>query len=131
MLERVCQFIGVTYSPTMLNYSNHSTYAPPDRSAIAPWRTELTPREIALVEIKTQSFLSRRGYNLSGHPLRQPGIAEMLHLVWTDKLYKWQFACRRYGVVNFVLEKLTRRLHRPSHLLFVKRIGEIDKHYLK
>jgi hypothetical protein len=131
MLEQVCKFIGVPYQPEMLNYSEHSTYAPPDPSVVAQWRAELSPREIALVELKAKPFIESRGYDFSGHPLHTPGFGEVLYLFYTNKLYKWRFAYRRYGIFNVVMEKLTRRLHKSANFIFVHRMNEIDKRYLK
>jgi hypothetical protein len=130
-LERVCSFIGVPFSPAMLNYSANSTYAPPDPSAIEQWKTKLGPREIALIEIKAKSLLLERSYKLSEYPLDPPALGEKFYLFWTNKIYKWQFASRRYGMLNFLLEKLTRRLFKPLHRVLMRRMTEIDKQYLK
>jgi hypothetical protein len=130
-LKRVCQFIGVPFSPSMLNYSASTTYAPPDSSAIQPWKTKLTPREIALIELKAKPLLLSRDYALSGNPLDPPGLAERLSLFWSNKTYKWKFGFGRYGAVNFLMEKVTRRLSKPWHSVFVQRMNEIDKRHLK
>lgn len=130
-LERVCNFIGVPYSPTMLDYSAHSTYAPPDPSAVEQWKSKLTSREVALVELKANGLLLQRNYQLSGYPLRPPSLGEKITLFWTNKVYKWRFACRRYGITNFLLEKIARRLAKPLHRRLAQQRNEIDKQYLK
>jgi hypothetical protein len=130
-LERVCKFIGVPFSPAMLNYNAQSTYAPPDPSAIERWKTKLSSREVALVEIKAKSLLLQRNYELSGYGLDSPSLGEKFSLIWTNKIYKWKFRCRRYGIVTFLLEAITRRLLKPLHHVFAQRINEIDKQYLK
>jgi len=130
-LERVCRFIGVSFSSAMLNYSEKSTYAPPDPSAIEQWKTKLGPREIALVEIKSKSLLLRRNYELSGYSLEPPGLPERLALFLANKAYKWRFGVHRYGTVNFIMEKVTRRLLKPFYPIFRQRINEIDEQYLK
>ena len=43
------------------------------------------------------------------YPLDPPGLVERTRLWWTNKTYKWKFEMRRYGYVNFGLEKITRR----------------------
>ena len=129
-LERVCKFVGVPFSPAMLSYSTKTTYAPPDPSAVEQWRTKLTPRDVALVEMKVGSLLSQRNYKMSGYPIDPIGSIEKMSLLWTNKIYKWRFACRRYGLANFALEKVT-RLSKPLHAIMVRRISEIDKLYLK
>jgi hypothetical protein len=52
-------------------------------------------------------------------------------LLWNDKKYKWAFGRRRYGFVNFVMEKLTRRFAKPLHPIFLRRIHEIADRYDK
>jgi hypothetical protein len=128
-LQRVCEFIGVRFSPAMLKYSEHST--PPDPSAVQRWRKKLSPRDAALVEIRTGTLLLRRNYKPSGYPLDPPGFGERMSLFWTNKASKWQFGLRRYGVINFGMEKITRRLCKPIHRVFVDRINEIKKQHLK
>lgn len=130
-LDRVCQFIGVPFSPEMLNYPAYSTYEAPHPSAIQQWKTKLRPREVALVEIKVKSLLLRRNYQLSGYPLDHLGLLERIYLFLANKTYTWRFACRRYGIFNFAMEKITRRLMRPLHPLFVRKMNEITKQYLK
>jgi hypothetical protein len=130
-LQRVCSFLDISFSPTMLNYSTNSTYAPPDPMAIEQWRRKLDPRAIALVEVKTRALLLDRGYKLSGYPLKPPGPLEKFKLAWNNKVYKWKFAYHRYGPVTFVMEKLTRKLAKPLHPMFVRRMREIERLHLK
>ncbi len=130
-LQRVCSFLNVSFSPAMLNYSASSTYAPPDPMAIEQWRRELDPRAIALVEVKTRALLLDRGYKLSGYPLRPPGHLEKSTLAWNNKLYKWKFAYRRYGLVTFVMEKLTRKVAKSLHPMFVNRMTKVERRHLK
>jgi hypothetical protein len=130
-LQRVCSFLGISFSPRMLGYSTSSTYAPPDPAAIERWRRKLDPRSIALVELKTCALLLERGYKLSGYPLNPPGLFERAKLACGNKIYKWKFAWRRYGYFNFVMEKLTRKLLKSFHPAFGRRMKKIDKLHLK
>jgi hypothetical protein len=130
-LEDICRFLGIAFSPAMLEYPNHSTYGTPDASAVQPWRSKLSPREVALVEIKTQKLLLSRNYPLSGNPLKPPSLAERLSLFLTNKIFRWRFACQRYGLFNFVMEAITRRVNRSLHAIFVRRIDVIATKHLK
>lgn len=130
-LKIVCCFIGIPYSPDMLDYHTQSTYEAPDPSAIEQWRTKLTAREVALVEIRTKRFLVDRRYELSGYPLCPPGSLEKARLIWKNKTYKWKFGCRRYGYVNYLMEKVTRKVARPFHSIFVQQMNEITIKHLK
>lgn len=130
-LQRVCSFLDIPFSKSMLNYSNNSNYGPPNPGAIEQWRRNRDRRAIALVEVKVRDLLLDRGYELSGYPLDPPGPLERLRLAWENKAYKWEFGCRRYGPVNFFVEKLTRRLAKPFHPFFFNRMADIDQLHLK
>jgi Sulfotransferase family len=130
-LEKVCRFLGVPFSADMLNYPAHSTYERPNPSAVQPWKLNLAPREIALAEIKTRPLLLSRGYGLSGHPLDPPLAPERARLFLQNKIYRWNFSCRRYGVFNCVMEKITREFALSHHYVFAQRMNEITNRYLQ
>jgi hypothetical protein len=130
-LEKVCTFLGVAFSSDMLNYPARSTYERPNPSAVQPWRRGLAAREIALAEIKSGPLLRSRGYALSGHPLDPPGAWERSRLHVQNKIYKWSFSCRRYGVFNCVMEKITREFALSHHYVFAQRMNEITNRYLR
>jgi hypothetical protein len=130
-LKEVCRFIGVPFSTDMLNYPAHSTYERPDPSAVQLWKKNLSAREIALAEIKTKPLLLSRGYCLSGHPLDPPGALERNRLFLQNKIYKWNFSRRRYGLFNCLMEKITREFARSHHYVFAQRINEIANRYLQ
>jgi hypothetical protein len=130
-LTNICTFIGVPFSRKMLSYPNHSTYESPDSSAVQQWKRRLNARDVALVEIKTKPLLLARNYELSGHPLYPPKFLESLFLICTNKIYKWHFACRRYGYFTFLMEKITRKFIRSRHHIFAQRINEISDRYAK
>jgi hypothetical protein len=130
-LSRVCDFLGVSYSPEMLRYPAHSTYEPPDPSNIQKWKGTLGPREVALVEIKAGHLLSARNYEPSGHPLNAPRLLERMLLAFQNKLYKWRFLIGRCGFYDAIMQKLTRRLLPAWHAAVVNRTNEKAKQYLK
>ena len=45
-LTRVCEFLGVTYDPAMLDYSKHTTYGPPSPKLAGQWR-KLSPEVVS------------------------------------------------------------------------------------
>jgi hypothetical protein len=130
-LKRACSFIGVVYSSDMLSYPNRSTYEAPDPSAIQQWKRKASARDIALVEIRTKDSLAKRGYRLSGHALVPPGWLERSRLICNNRIYRWRFDCYRFGFINFLGEKLTRRLAKSLHPVFITRMSEISKTHLK
>lgn len=129
-LEEVCRFLGLPFSPNMLNYHAHSTYDAPDPSTVQQWKKKSRPRETALMELKVKPLLLARKYELSGHPLDPPGPLERLRLSLDNKVYKWKYGCRHYGAFNFLMEKITRWVPQ-FHDVFQNRINEITTSHLK
>ena len=78
VLAAICRFIGVDYSPEMLNYRvDAPQYPPPDPALVTQWRTKLPARDLGLVEFRTAGLMQTRGYAPSGHPL--PAIGPVRH----------------------------------------------------
>jgi hypothetical protein len=129
-LERLCQFLKVSYSADMLDYPKHSTYGKPDPSAAEKWKKSPS-REVALVEFRAKSLLLERHYELSGYPLVPPGFGERIRLWWTNKINKLKFRWQRYGAMNFTLDMITRKFARRVQPIIRQRMNEIDKQHLR
>lgn len=70
-LKRISEWIGVEYSPAMLEYMNTDYgrgYKYPDPAWSGMWRNGLSSREVQLLESRIGDMLVERGYALSGHP---------------------------------------------------------------
>jgi hypothetical protein len=130
-LERVCDFLGVRYAESMLCYADFSTYDAPDPSLVGAWRSKLSKREIALVEMKVGPLLKSRGYEPSAFALERLGWIERFLLYWQNQFYKWNFVRRRYGLFNMAMEILTRRIFRARPKTLVNRMNEITRLHLK
>lgn len=100
-LHRVCGFLGLSYTPAMLDYSRNSTYAPPDPRIAEGWRRKAHAREIALLEGKLGPLLETRGYRPAGAP-RLPGPTERQQLRVENALRRWHFNIRRFGLPLFL-----------------------------
>lgn len=109
-LQKICEFIGTTFTPDMLNYPDHSSYAAPDLSLVGQWQHKLSPREVALVEHRAGSLLELRHYQASG--------VESLDLSWLDlsclRLDNWLkrvlFRYQQLGPKLFVEDYASRQL---------------------
>lgn len=79
-LERVCEFLGLEYSASMLSYSHksdeygafykdiHKRLADrPDPNRINAWRDQMDRRAIGVVEAETAGLLEDRGYEALGY----------------------------------------------------------------
>ena len=130
-LHRVTDFLGLTYSPTMLTYHEASTYKPPDPQLVEQWRRKSSPKEIALVEGKAGALMEARGYIPQGRGT-VPGLLQQRLLWLRNKSYTFSFAVRRYGLLLVLGEKITRKLGlREAHRRLRMQINEKAIAYLK
>lgn len=131
-LEAICGFVGVPYSPQMLEYADQSSYRPPDQSLIAQWRRKLSARELQLVESRIAKMLVERGYELSGQPPLRVTALMRCRLRVQDYLYRKWFRLRRYGLPLLVCFFLARKLGRRSwQERLQRRIDQINEQHLK
>lgn len=110
VLGALCAFLGVRYDEAMLNYPTHTTYGPPDPGLIDQWRTELAPRDIALVEGKLGDALQSCGYAPSGLTPTTPSALQRALLGASNRIGRWRFSARRNGLALTALDLAARRL---------------------
>jgi hypothetical protein len=130
-LRRVCDFLGVAWSPRMLDYHENSTYSPPDPSLVEQWRRKCTREDLAIMEGRAEALMLSRGYALSG-PVRVPGVTERAALWFGQKSGGWRHGITRYGFPMLLGEKVTRRLGLSSlHKRLRNRMNVIDQALVK
>lgn len=115
-LTRVCDFLGVPFSETMLAYHRDTTYGPPDPALSEQWRRKASVREVALIEGKCGDLLAARGYAPGPAPHR-PGAAERTLLALRNNVGRRRASLRRFGLPLLLGAKLSgwagaRGLHR-------------------
>lgn len=131
-LGRLCEFMGLSYDPAMLDYARHSTYDLPDPKLIGQWQRKLTKEEIRLAEARIGPMLVERGYALSGLPELQVSDAAALRLRRRDRWQRLQFRRRRYGNWLLATEFVSRRLGlRGLHRRAMQRWNAVDSKYVK
>ncbi|MAC81909.1 MAG: hypothetical protein CML66_28085 [Rhodobacteraceae bacterium] len=108
-LEALCRFLGVSFSPTMLEYHRTSTYDPIDPKLSSKWRRKLSPRDVALIEGRAAQLMAARGYEPSGEGYTPKGI-DLCTLTLRNKLAIWRFGMRRHGGGLYWSEKASRWL---------------------
>jgi len=67
-LTGLCNFIGTSYDPAMLDYSQSTTYDLPNSKLLWQWKSKLSRREIQLLEARMGNMLVKHGYELSKLP---------------------------------------------------------------
>lgn len=109
-LSRICYFVGVPYSSSMLDYTGNSTYSKPDPALIRQWRTALNEREVQNIESKAADLMVIRGFDLSDYQVRKPNIIDKITLALQNKWFKLASGINRYGFRLFFLAKLAQIL---------------------
>lgn len=110
-LGRVCDFIGVAYSPEMFDYARTSTYSLPDAAQNFKWRRKMPRRELRLLEARIGTALARRGYELSGErPSHIGRIGDRL-LRLQSRTKALGHRVKAFGLRLVFLESVSRRLH--------------------
>lgn len=115
-LTEVCAFMGVSFSPEMLEYYRDTTYGPPDPKIAGQWRGKVTDREVALLDGKCGTLLTSRGYAPAGTPAL-PGPAERLRMGVENRFGRWRKSIGMFGFPLLAAAKITswtgpRPLHR-------------------
>jgi hypothetical protein len=119
VLSALCKFIGVDYSPAMLEYAADAPqYPPPDPGLAAQWRTKLDPRDVALVEARIGAMLRARGYAPSGYP--RPKISPVRHrlLLAEGRLQQLRSRLGVFGLRVVAVDVIARHLH----------LGRLERH---
>lgn len=131
-LRRICEFVGVAYSPDMLSYADRTTYERPNPKLTQQWKRKFAAMEIRRVEARIADRLVERGYERSGLP---PLALGWLRRTWLHGQSRWRktlFRAQRYGLALHLRYALSRRLR----LRFIERraaedIRRIDRTHLK
>jgi Sulfotransferase family len=109
-LTRICEFIGIRYNHEMIEYSKHSTYAPPDEKLLGQWKRNLTPYELQTVESRIAPLLVEHGFELSGHPLIKLSAIAQRRLTFHSWLLKIKFRIDHVGFGLFCIDFAARRI---------------------
>jgi hypothetical protein len=110
-LTRVCEFLGVRYSPEMLDYPARTSYAPPDPRIIARWREQLSARELAWLEREIGAELRARAYAPSRVRAAWIPAPRRFALRLGDRIGRMRFRMRRYGTGLWAKHQVARRFH--------------------
>ena len=131
-LTSICQFIGVNYETSMLDYDRDTTYSKPDPSLIQQWRKKLSEFEVQLVELKVGDSLTEKDYQPSGFPKIQVNSLKLKQLSLQDWWYRVNFRINRYGLSLFISDYLARKLKMKSWQKENQlKMGEIANQYVK
>lgn len=132
MLRRICGFIGVAYSPQMLEYPADTTYEAPDPSLAWQWRRKLSEVEVRLVEARAGALLAERGYEPSRLPHLEVTKSAQRRLRLQNWAYRVRFRLHRLGPMLFLADQVTRRLGlKGLHKRVKLRMNEVTRRHLR
>ncbi len=113
-LERVCDFMGISYTEQMLDYRHTTDYDIPDPTRVSAWSRTLSDREIQLVEGRVGDLLTEGGFEPSGLEPIKPTPAELKRLAAENKLGVWKSRVDRFGLRLTLERGLTRLVPIPA-----------------
>ncbi|MEO5883789.1 MAG: sulfotransferase [Caldimonas sp.] len=135
-LARICEFIGVSYDPAMIEIEADSTYRRPNPRDARSWRDGAPPTEVREMEARLGGRLVRAGYSPSGLSPLKLSIGRRFALDLDHRFRRMRFSQRRYGILKWVAHAVLRRLDRFRLLdLPRKRLqtafDTINRHHMK
>tara|TARA_R110002074_G_scaffold402227_1_gene605088 strand:+ start:11794 stop:12594 length:801 start_codon:yes stop_codon:yes gene_type:complete len=68
-LQKICGFMGLSYSEDMLLYDKNSTYSAPDLALIGQWKKK-NANDVRLIESKLKQQMIESGYTVSNECLK-------------------------------------------------------------
>lgn len=123
-LTKICDFLGVPYSESMLAYPNDTTYALPDPSLTEQWRRKLSDDEIMWVESICHPLMSEFGYSPHVVPGRAPTTLEAVQLALQHRSSRVRRNVRVYGLPLYVSWQMAQRL--PANGLGKRILRKVD-----
>lgn len=131
-LSILCKFIGVPFRKEMLDYPQNSTYGAPDPALAYQWKSKQSETEIRLLESRIGEMLKEHGYELSGLPSLKINSFAIYKLELLNKIYRWRFRTRQYGLTLSASELLARKLKlKRWHQQVKVRINQISIQNMK
>ena len=131
-LKKICDFLKVEYTDEMLNIDKISTYSRPSASFREQWRTKLTEEDIQLVEVRCHNLMKSRGYALHSKKTKGPNIAKIISLKLQNRIYRWTFNIKRWGLKLWLTYNLAKRFGPKTKFEKLQNeVNNIKRVYLK
>jgi len=129
VLRRICDFLGLAYEESMLDYPQRSTYEAVDPKQAYKWRRSLSKRQLMLAEAPLEDVLERRGYERSGHGALRIGALRARLLELDDQLQQLRSRVALFGVRNWAFDQLAKLLRAKAwrQRLEIQRQDLVDK----
>lgn len=109
-LSRICEFMGTTYHPAMMNYVDNSRYTLPEPGLTEQWKKKLSADEIRWVESVCHAPMQSFGYEPVSETPIPPSIIEKLKLATQHRVDRIRRNIRRYGLAQYASWQFAKRL---------------------
>lgn len=123
-LTKICDFLGVSYDGSMLEYPVDTTYSAPDPSLVEQWRRKMTDDEIMWVESVCDPLMRDFGYDPHSSPIRPPTKFQALQLALQHRSSRIRRNVGRYGLPLYVSWQVTKRM--PDNRLREHVLRKVD-----
>ncbi len=131
-LAKICDFLGVNYSASMLAYDEATTYSRPDAKLIEQWRRKLNDDEIMWVESVCGPLMREFGYEPEHSPATSPSLMRLARLNIQHRTSRIERNAKHYGLPLYVSWQLTKRLPKnPLQRHIVRKKFAVDQRHLK
>ncbi len=132
VLARVCELLGTTFDPKMMEYEANSTYSRPDPALIGQWSRSLSVADLGLLEARIGESLRENGYGESGVPPARIGWLRRLGLYLDNRRGRFRARRERYGLRLILADRLARtlRLKGLGEKVILAR-NEVDNRHIK
>ncbi|MFL0810263.1 MAG: sulfotransferase [Agarilytica sp.] len=109
-LERICEFLGVSFTPEMMEIDKDTTYSKPNPKAARSWRDSASKAEVRQVEARVRDKLQEAGFELSEYPPLSVSGLNLTLIELSDLVNRVLFRCKRYGFTLWLSNVLAPRL---------------------
>jgi len=136
-LAKLCEFIGISYTSHLFDYTKNSKYGYPDPSLAERWREKISSHDAALVESRAGELLDRGGYERTSSNFK-PAIIERCYLRLYNGIANRTRRIKRDGIAFFLLESSSQWLRISPLIKFVQQkkqsrhnkvISDLEKDY--
>jgi len=108
-MKDLCGFLGVDYTPAMLDLAG-TTYENPSAAFTYQWKRKLSAREAAEIDARVRPLIGQRGYPPAGPAMPPPSGRRLLQLRWRNRVNLIKFSATRFGWGHALIAPLIHRL---------------------
>ena len=109
VLTAICEFLGLSFEPQMLDLSS-TTYEPPSPRFANQWRRGMSARDISLVEARVGPMMAARGYELVSPAHRRLSAWTLATLKLQNAVSRHRIGMKTYGVSTWMQDVVARHL---------------------